>query len=211
MNPIGIIESGDPYAAKMFESYKKVPMPTVAGMTKERCEKLLDLIEEESKLEKSQFFGLQISNAPFTKDDRELGRDLFLGIARLENGGTACISCHSMHDSPALGGGRLGPDLTQVFGRLEGRRALSAWLVAPGTETMQPIFKNHALTSDEIHALVAYFKVSAEETESEPAASRVAFLLMGLVCAAALAFAMDAIWKRRFHAVRAPLVEDNPS
>ncbi len=55
----------------------------------------------------------------------------FLAQQRLEAGGAACISCHSMHDVAALGGGRLGPDLTNVYERLEGRKALSAWLVAP--------------------------------------------------------------------------------
>ena len=69
-----------------------------------------------------------------------------------------------MCDAPALGGGRLGPDLTNVYERLKGRAALSAWLMAPGTETMQPIFKNHPLSAEEIHALVAYF----ESTTAEP-------------------------------------------
>ena len=63
------------------------------------------------------------------------------------------------------------------------------------------------MTSDEIHALVAYFASSAGENPAQPMASRVALLLSGLAGAAALVFVFDAIWKRRFHSVRRPLVD----
>ncbi len=207
-NPRSVVDGGDPYALKIMEESRNVLMPTLPGMTRERCENLLDLIEAESQLEKSQFVGLQISNKPFTEADRIRGRDIFLGLHSLEQGGVACISCHSMHDSPALGGGRLGPDLTSVYERLKDRKSISAWLMAPGTETMQPIFKNHPLSADEIHSLVAYFEASAGESPFESSVSRVAFLLMGLAGATGLVFAMDVIWKKRFHAVRRPLISD---
>jgi len=207
MNPKSYIESGDPYALKILEESRNVPMPVLPGMTKERSENLLDLIEAESKLEKSQFEGLKISSEPFTAADRERGRNIFLGVQPLEAGGAACISCHSMHDAPALGGGQLGPDLTNVYERLKGRKALSAWLVAPGTETMQPVFKDRPMTADEIHALAAYFEASAGESPSQPAPSRIAFLLLGLLGAGAAVFGFDAIWNRRFRSVRQPLVE----
>lgn len=206
-NPKSVIDSGDPYAAKIYEESRKVMMPTLPGLTKERLENLLDLIEAESKLEESQFKGLKISTKPFTAADRALGREIFLGRVRLQEGGTSCISCHSMHDTPALGGGRLGPDLTNIYERLKSREALSAWLSAPGTETMLPIFKNHPMKEDEIHALAAYFEASAGQSPSEPTANRVAFLLIGLASAAALVFGFDAIWKHRFTSVRQTLVD----
>jgi len=206
-NPKAVIDSGDPYAQKIFEESRNVPMPTLPGLTKERVENLLNLIEAESKLEESQFKGLQISTKPFTDVDRALGHAIFLGHRKLEAGGTSCISCHSMYDTPALGGGRLGPDLTNVYERLKGRKSLSAWLTAPGTETMLPTFKNHPLTADEINSLVAYFEASAGERPAEPAASRMALLLTGLAGAAALVFGFDAIWKQRFHSVRRQLVD----
>jgi mono/diheme cytochrome c family protein len=172
---------------------------------------MLRLIEAESLLEESQFKGLQISTEPFTDTDRARGRNIFLGPQQLEAGGSACISCHSMFDVPALGGGRLGPDLTNIFERLEGRAPLSAWLMAPGTETMQPIFKNHPLSSDEIHALVAYFESTTAERPADPSTSRVTFLLSGLAGAVFGVFFLDAIWKRRFQSVRRSLVEANTS
>lgn len=207
MDPRGFIDRGDPYALKILEESRNVPMPTLPGLTRERAENLLDLIEAESQLKESQFKGLQISNKPFTDADRNHGREIFVGRVRLEAGGTSCIACHSTHGMPALGGGRLGPDLTNIYERLKGRKSLSAWLMAPGTETMEPIFKNHPMNADEIHALAAYFESSAGNSPSDPAPSRVAFLLMGLAAATTLVFAMDAIWKRRFHSVRQPLVD----
>lgn len=209
MNPRAVIDSGDPYAKKLFEEARNVPMPTPPGINPDRAEKLLDLIEAESKLEKSQFVGLQVSTAPFTDEDRVRGHEIYLGTRRLEKGGTACISCHSMSKSAALGGGRLGPDLTNVYERLKGRAALSAWLMAPGTETMQPIFRNHPLSSDEIQWLVALFESTAAESPADPSRNQVSFLLAGLAGAIAGVFFLDSLWKSRFHSVRRSLVDAN--
>jgi mono/diheme cytochrome c family protein len=209
MNPRVMIDSGDPYAKKLFEEARNLPMPTPSGITPERAEKLLDLIEAESLLEKSQFKGLQISTAPFTDLDRARGRGIFRGTQRLAAGGTACISCHSLQGVAALGGGRLGPDLTNVYERLKGRAALSAWLLAPGTETMQPIFKNHPLTVEEIQSLVAFFESTTAEPPADSSRGQVTFLLSGLAGAIVGVFFLDAMWKGRFQSVRRTLVEAN--
>ncbi len=211
MNPRAVIDSGDAYAKKILEESRNVPMPTPPGITRERAEKLLDLIEAESQLEESQFRGLQISTAPFTDVDRRNGRNIFLGLQPLEAGGASCISCHSMHDSPALGGGRLGPDLTNIYQRLKGRAALSAWLMAPGTETMQPIFKRHPMSSGEINALAAYFESTTSEQPASSSTGQVAFLLLGLSGAVLGVFFLDTLWNRRFHSVRRSLVQAHTS
>lgn len=209
-DPRAMVERGDAYAAKLVEETPGgAIMPTPPGMTKYRAEQILKLIEAESKLEKSQFQGVRISNQPFTEADRVAGREIFIGGRQLENGGSACIACHSMHDLTALGGGRLGPDLTRIYERLNGRNALSAWLTAPATETMQPIFKKHPLKAEEVHALAAYFEDAAKHNEADASVVQISFLLSGLVLAAAAIFLFDVIWKSRFHSVRRPLVEAN--
>ncbi|MGE3778778.1 MAG: cytochrome c family protein [Pirellulaceae bacterium] len=208
INPKAMIDGGDAYAVKLVEESRGVVMPIGPGMNRYRAEQILKLIEAESKLEESQFKGLKISNEPFTDKDREAGREWFTGTRPFKNGGTACNSCHAMHDLTALGGGRLGPDLTRVYERLKGRMAMAAWLSAPATETMQPIFRSHPLEAPEIHALTAYFEASAKQTESAASTSRVAFLLMGLGLAGGLVFVLDALWKDRFHSVRRPLVDE---
>ncbi len=211
-NPRAVVDSGDPYAAKLVEATPGgAIMPTPPGMTRYRAEQILKLIEAESKLEKSQFQGVRVSNKPFTEKDRIEGRKIFSGLRPLANGGVACNSCHSMYDLSALGGGHLGPDLTHVYERLRGRKALTAWLMAPATETMQPIFKNHPLEADEIHALLAYFEAAARQNETDATINRIAFLLMGLGLATAVVFLFDSIWKGRFYGVRRPLVESRVS
>lgn len=211
MDPGPILSSGDPYAKKILEASRNVPMPKIANLDRARAENLLKLIEAESALDESQFIGPKISNEPFTDADRHRGQELFLGRQRLENGGTACISCHNMRGIGALGGGRLGPDLTNIFEKYKTRVVLSTWLTAPGTETMLPIYKAHPLRAEEIHSLVAYFESTAAEPPADASVSRMAFLLFGLFGAAAFVFGFDVIWKRRFHAVRRPLVESVPA
>ncbi len=208
MNPKAVIDSGDPYAAKILEdSGGKTIMPIAFNMTRERAGKLLDLIEAESKKEKSQFVGVQISSEPFTPADITNGKNLFLGIEPLKSKGVSCVSCHSMYDIKALGGGKLGPDLTHVYDRLKGRKSLSAWLVSPGTETMQPIFKNHPLQQEEIHSLVAYFEESANHDEVNQSGDMISFFLSGLVGASFLFFLLDYLWRRRFKGVRRSVVK----
>ncbi len=207
-NPRAVVESGDAIAAQLVdEAPGRAIMPTPPGMTRYRAEQILKLIAAESKLEKSRFQGIRISTKPFTAKDRAEGRSLFIGKRKLTNGGTACNACHTMHDLEALGGGRLGPDLTRVYERLKGRKALSAWLMAPATETMQPIFKGHPLEAEEIHALTAYFEASAQHSEVDSSTNRIMFLLIGLLIAAALVFAFDIVWRGRLHGVRRPLVD----
>lgn len=207
-NPKAVIDSGDAYAAKITEESRGVVMPTLPGMTRYRAEQILKLIEAESKLEKSQFQGIRISNKPFTDADRAAGHAIFTGTRQLKNGGAACNACHSMHNLSSLGGGHLGPDLTKVYERLKGRKSLSAWLMAPATETMQPIFKNRPLEAEEIHALAAYFEDAAQHSPADASVSRMAFLLMGLGLATAVIFLFDVMWKFRFHSVRRPLVDE---
>ena len=205
-DPKAMIESGDPYAQKLQGEARGVVMPTIAGMSPERGQLLLDMIEAESKLAKSQFAGLQISTRPFTAQEIAQGRALFAGDAKLAGGGPACVSCHTMRGLPGLSGGRLGPDLTLVYERLQGRKGLAQWLVAPASPTMAPIFKKQALKPDEILPLVAYFESAARQGGQDDSASLVNFFLLGLGGMVIGLVSLDAVWKRRFRAVRRPLV-----
>ncbi len=206
-DPKAMVESGDAYAQKLQSEARGVVMPTVAGMSPERAQLLLDMIEAESKLPKSQFAGLQISTRPFTAQEVELGRAIFAGDRKLAGGGPACISCHTTRGLPGLSGGRLGPDLTLVYERLQGRKGLAQWLVAPASPTMVPIFKKQALKPEEILPLVAYFESTAKQGGADDSAALVNFFLLGLGGMVIGLVSLDALWKRRFRAVRRPLVQ----
>ena len=206
LNPQAMIDRGDPYAKQILEESRGVVMPPVAGLTRDRANLLLDLIEAESALEKSQFEGVKFSDRPFTSQDIELGHRLFIGTEKLKNGGPPCISCHTVRGLTLLGGGRLGVDLTKVSERIGGRKPLSAWLVSPATTTMQPVFREHPLDAEEILPLVAYFEDAAKQVGDDDSVSPLTFFLLGLGGMVLVLGLFDILWKNRFRAVRRPLV-----
>lgn len=206
LDPKGVIDGGDPYAAKLFEDARGVYMTAVPGLTRERTNKLLDLIDVEGAREKSRFAGLQLDDRPLTAADVERGRRLFLGLDSLVEGAPACVSCHDVASLSVFGGGRLGPDLTSAYARLEGRKALGAWLSAPPSLVMQPLFQDAPLDSEEILALVAFLKDRAEDGGAEAEPGTLPFLLSGIGLAAFLLVLLDVSWRNRFKSVRRTLL-----
>ena len=206
MDPKGVLAGGDAYALKLKDEAGGVVMPPIVGMTRAQAAAILDLIAAESVLEASQFAGLDIGDEPFAVADIQRGRAIFRGDVRLENGGPACLSCHTAEGLGGLGGGRLGPDLTRVYERLKGRKNLASWLLAPATETMQPIYAKASLTNEEILPLVAYLEDEARTGKDDTTTAQVIFLLLGLAGAVLGFVAADSIWSGRLRGVRRELV-----
>ncbi len=205
VDPKAVIDSGDPYARKILGDARGVVMPAAPGLTRPVADKLVALIAYESKLEKSKFAGTTVSDRPLTAADVVRGRALFFGEEPLKNGGPACNSCHTSISAGGFGGGRLGPDLSAAFARLEGRKALAAWLMAPPGPTMSPLYNEHAPDGEEALALTAFLKDEAAHGVDAARTSALDFLLAGGAGAAVLLALMDALWRRRFRAVRRPL------
>jgi cytochrome c2 len=206
-SPQAMMDRGDGYALKLKEEARDVVMPTINGMSPARAELLLSMIEAESKLAKSQFTGLQISDRPFTPQDIATGLDIFTGRRKLTNGGPACISCHTLNQAAAFGGGRLGPDLSKVYERLQGRKNMGAWLFAPATPTMNPTFKKAALKSDEILPLLALFEQTARAGGEDDGAGIAGFFAAAFAVSLIALALLGAIWETRLRAVRQPLVD----
>ncbi|HEX7422334.1 MAG TPA: c-type cytochrome [Terriglobales bacterium] len=205
-SPKAMIDSGDPYATKLQQEARGVVMPNIAGMSPQQAQALLDMITAESKLPRSQFAGMQISDRPLTAQDVAKGKLVFLGEQRLSGGGPACMSCHTIKGLTLLGGGRLGPDLTRVYERLQGRKGLAAWLSSPASPTMSPVFKGHAIQPDEILSLVALFEDSAKRGGQDDTTSLLNFFLLGVGGMVLGLISLDALWKTRFRGVRRSMV-----
>ncbi len=205
-DPRAKIDAGDPYAVELMQAARGTVMPTLPTMTKARALALLDFIDAESKLPKSAFAGVRVSERPFTPADVQRGRDIFTGAVKLINGGPPCISCHTVNGLGGLSGGTLGPDLTTVFERYQGRKTLSTWLSAPATPTMQMIFKTRALDPDEILPIVAFFQSTLQRSPEDPSSARLNFILLGLGGTIIALGLFDLGWSKRFTAVRRPLV-----
>lgn len=208
-NPKAMMDSGDAYALKLQQEARGVVMPTVPGMTPAQAQALLDMVAAESKLPRSQFAGTQVSERPLTSQDIANGRAIFRGEKPLAGSGPACISCHTLRGLGGLGGGRLGPDLTRIYERLQGRKPLSAWLAAPASPTMAPVFKARPLQPEEILALVALFQDSAQKVGEDESASMLNFFLLGTGGMVLGLVALDAAFSKRFRGVRRALVHKN--
>lgn len=208
-NPQAVIDSSDPIALQLKKEYNGIVMPAVPGMTPQMAESLLNFIAAKSGEALGAKSAAEILNPPFTPEQVTEGKALFLGRQKLQADGAACISCHAVKSaSGALGGGQLGPDLTHVYQRLNGRKGLEAWLKNPASATMKPIFTKHPLKPEEIGALTAFFEQTSKETGTENASAyRMCFILLGLAGAALGLVVLGLVWKRRIRGVRRALVE----
>jgi cytochrome c2 len=203
LNPKEVIDSGDPYAQQLYRDSRGVIMPRVPGLDQSTASALLDLIEAESRLEESNFLGLQLSDKPISPEEVRQGRSIFEGSERPRHLGPACRSCHTVTGLGVVGGGRIGPDLTKVFERMGGRRALATWLMAPATPTMSAAFAARPLAPEDITVLSAFLEDRAKnETEQSPAGQRAAILFLGLAGSFVCLAAVGHFRRRRFRGER---------
>ncbi|MBZ5703640.1 MAG: cytochrome c [Acidobacteriia bacterium] len=205
-NPKAVLDGGDPFALQLQQDARGVVMPTIPGLTPQMAKGLLDLIEAESKLAKSRFAGVSISDRPFTAADIAMGTEIFTGSRKLSQGGPPCISCHTLGTLGGLGGGRLGPDLTRVYERLGGRKAAGSWLSAPATPTMQAVFRRHPLQSEEILPLLSVFEDASRRSQPADAGTQLYFFMAGIAGASLGLLLMGWVWRNRMQAVRRTLV-----
>lgn len=208
IDPQATLGRGDLYGKKLLAASGGMVMPTVGGIDRARAEALLDWIAAQSGAAGTAAPAQAEPEAPFTPADAARGRSIVLGSQSLANNGSPCIACHSFRGLPSLGGGALGPNLTSEFTHLGGRKGVTAWLSAPATPTMQSAYKTHPLKPEEILALAAYLEsLTASNAPAEAGGSgRSRFLALGLGGCVIGLLLMDALWKKRFSAVRRPLV-----
>lgn len=206
-SPKAMIDSGDPYAAQLVQDAPgHMVMPTVAGMSPDLASALLDYIEGGVAAAKLQPAGPAMSERPFTAADVSLGQQLFIGKRPFENGGPACVSCHTLGTIGGLGGGRLGPDLTNVFDRLGGRKGLGAWLSGPPTPTMQSVFGKRALQPEEIFSLLAVIDDANNRSQPVDQSSILKFVAFGFGGMLAGLALLQLAWRGRFRSVRRSIV-----
>ncbi len=204
LDPQAILDSGDKYALKILSESNNIPMAKSPGINEELANGILDYIKIQGEtISESQ---IPVPDLVFTEADLKTGKMYFTGQMRFENGGPACLSCHTVNSMSGLGGGRLGVDLTDVYNRLGGSRALNAWLKSPPGATMIPIFSKKPLTEQENIALIAFLKTEASQQTTPIFAAIGSFIFYGAFGALVLLIIMGILWENRFRGVRKSMI-----
>ena len=137
--------------------------------------------------------------------DVENGRKLFMGYAHFEHEGPPCMGCHSVGENGLLGGGALGPDLTNVSTQRSDAEILGV-LSNTGTVTspvMQPIYVTDPLTAQEQADLLAFMKASVGEPETDRELLVLGISIIGTFGAAIV---LGFVYRNRLRSVRRALV-----
>lgn len=191
--PDKMLAQEDSIATEMLLEYNNVPMPNLA-LTEADVAAVLLYLENPG--------AAPAPLAILPEGDPVKGGSLFTGGARLQNGAPPCMSCHSVADVGALGGGTLGPDLTKVYTRL-GDNGLASSLKNLPFPLMQSVFADKPLTENEASDLYAYF-IQVDQAQALPVSDK--FVLIGLVGFIVLILFGLLIWRKRLTQVRTPLL-----
>ncbi|MCC7119084.1 MAG: cytochrome c [Anaerolineales bacterium] len=193
--PDQVLASGDPIATGLFKEYNNVPMPNL-GLTPDQVDALLAYLGGGATTGGA--------GAELPAGDAVSGKAYFVGDQRFSNGGPHCISCHSVAGLGSLGGGNLGPDLTNS-GYTQSETAFASFISAPSTQTMNSIWASTPLTLQEQADLYAFLSKAAIQ-QREPS-SLLQIALLAILGAALLIALANLYWGKRLRGVRKPMVE----
>jgi hypothetical protein len=132
------------------------------------------------------------------------GQQLFMGTLHLQNGGPPCMGCHNIDSNGLLGGGVLGPDLTEVSHRYTEVGLAKVLADFPGP-TMRPIFTDHPLTPQEQADLLVFLQFSAGQPISNREPILWGLSLAGLFASAAL---FRFLYHGRLRSIRGKLIRE---
>jgi len=200
--PSVLIKAGDPTATRLVKQYP-LQMPDL-GLSAPDVSAVLAYIAQQSGSTAKTTKGSVVPVAALPAGDAAAGRELFVGGARLHNGGPACMACHSISGIGALGGGTLGPDLTDAYRKYGGDAGLESFLASVPTPTMSAVWTKNPLTPQEIANLAAFVKEGAVSERPLDAIAKLA--LMGGLALVILILIAATYWRRRLLGVRIPLV-----
>jgi mono/diheme cytochrome c family protein len=206
--PDQMLAAKDPTATQLLQEYNNVPMPNL-GLTPDQVASLIAYLDTQAgaaqatPAQQATPVATASAAAP-PAGDPAIGRNLFTGVTRFQNGGPPCMSCHNIVGIGALGGGALGPDLTPAYQKY-GAAGIASILAGPPFPTMKPIFSAHPLTASEQANLQAFLQ-QASTTERPPSEIGELAVLAGVTTLVLLGLA-NLIWGRRLRGVRRPLVQ----
>ncbi len=191
--PDEMLAEGDPIATELLQESNNIAMPN-PQLSEAEVAAVLAYLENPT--------AVSLSQPDLPEGDLASGEALFTGASRLQNGAPSCMSCHNTAGAGVLGGGTLGPDLTNVYGRYGGL-GLAATLKSLPFPSMEGVFIDKPLTDDEVGHLYTYF-VQVDQTGAQPVNFN--FVLIGLGGFVLLGILSQLTWRKRLTGVRIPLV-----
>jgi mono/diheme cytochrome c family protein len=207
-DPSAVIAEGDPDVKAMVEKFGGLEMPDL-GLSDADVDAIVAYLETQAGAPSggattTETGATTTTTQPAAKGDAATGEELFTGEKAFTNDGASCVSCHSLAGTGALGGGQLGPDLTEAYERFGGATGLASVLETIAFPTMVPIYDDHPLTKQEAADLAAFIQTAAAE---EPAGDRTwLYVVLGVALAIGLLLLALLIWPRRRLVVRRSLV-----
>jgi cytochrome c2 len=201
--PSKMTAAKDPIAMKLLKEFN-IPMPDL-GLSKEEVAAVVSYLEGPTEAEHhAPALSQPGATLPPQTGNAATGKELFTGTVQLQKGGPGCMACHTVAGVGSLGGGILGPDLTQVYRRF-GQAGLASALETLPFPTMQGVFQGKPLTQTEQADLLAFF---AQENQQNAAStgSTWNFAWTGLGGFIVLTGASQLLWRKRLNGVRKRLV-----
>lgn len=197
------IASGDADAVAIFEEFNKSPMIPFTDLSDEDILAILNYIEEANaggSNESNKDGGEEAEPAPmveYSAEDLEVGKLLFTGKKRFENGGPSCVTCHNVSNDEIIPGGLLAKDLTNVYDRL-GDAGVKGIVSAPPFPAMVNSYGNHPITEQEANQLTAFFKYADKVSKTQSKGKGYKMFLGGGVLGLLIILALVSIlWSNR--------------
>ena len=194
--PDKMLAEGDPIATGLLQEFNNLPMPN-QGLSEEQVAAVI------AYLEATEGTAVPAPDTSLAVGDPDRGEALFMGDLHFQNDGPPCMGCHNIDGAGALGGGTMGPDLTQAFATY-GDAGLASVLDNIPFPTMKPIYANHPLTPEEQADLRAYIQAAAGQPQVDRELLILALSLAGLIAAM---IAIGIVWRRQLRGVRRIMVD----
>ncbi len=202
-DPENLFSQKDPTALQLLKEYT-IKMPNT-GLSPDDVNAVISYLEAKAGAAaetESEAPAVTEAKTPSSAADAGRGGKYFTGELPFQNGGPACMACHSVPGIGFPGGGSLGPDLTTVYQTLGA--GVSSVLVNVPFPTMKPIFDRHPLTAAEAGDVAAFLQtVSAARPQNF--SGRI--IIVSVLCFAVVMLIMLLAWRNRIRSVRKELVE----
>ena len=210
--PDAMLAKKDPTATGLLHQFHDLPMPNL-GLSSSDVDNVIAYLETAAAQPSAPAPAGQAAtaapaaSAAAAQGDPVVGKEYFTGVTRFSNGGPPCMACHSVGGIGALGGGQLGPDLTEVVKRYGGAAAVNAFVAGTPTPTMRAVWSQHPLTNDERANVVSF--LAQAEVSQRPA--QAIWQLAGLAVLGAVILLTLAAWRwqnRLRFGVRRPMMAE---